>query len=99
MLLDTSVECTCYQGQSIKSLQPVNQQMAKIQRIGQGGKGRERGVPITHHADFFQLSRITERQNKILTTLTSILLSFDLRKSEVEEQQKGEDVGVITIYF
>ena len=62
MLLDTSVECTCYQGQSIKSLQPVNQQMAKIQRIGQGGKGRERGgVPITRHADFFQLSCITEK--------------------------------------
>ena len=62
--------------------------MAKIQRIEQAGKGGggdlSRITPI-----FFQLSRITEKQNEMLTTLTSILLSFDLRKSKVEERQKG----------
>ena len=36
----------------------------------------------------------------LLTTFTSILLSFDLRKSEVEERKKkGREVGVITTYF
>ena len=45
--------------------------------VGEGGGG--------------YLSRITpimEKYNKILTTLASILLSFDLRKSEVEEREK-----------
>ena len=37
---------------------------------------------------FLKLSRITEKWNKILTTLTSILLSFDLRKAEVEKREK-----------
>ena len=37
---------------------------------------------------FLKLSRITEKWNKILTTLTSILLSFDLRKPEVEKREK-----------
>ena len=36
----------------------------------------------------FNATRITEKSNKIVTTLTSILLSFDLRKSEVEERGK-----------
>ena len=61
MLLDTSVECTCYERQSIKSLQPVNQQMEKIQHIEQGGKGggyptRIRPIFFSHHAS---------RKNKI----------------------------------
>ena len=37
------------------------------------------------------LSRITpimEKYDKISTTLASILLSFDLRKSDVEEREK-----------
>ena len=37
---------------------------------------------------FFSRSRIPEKSKKILTTLTSILLSFDLRKSEIEERGK-----------
>ena len=37
---------------------------------------------------FLKLSRITEKWNKILITLTSILLSFDLRKPEVEKREK-----------
>ena len=45
------------------------------------------GVPITHHADFFS-SYHASRKNKISTTLKSILLSFDVRKSEVEEREE-----------
>ena len=71
--------------------------MAKIQRIEQGGKGGGGGDLSRITPIFFQLSRITEKQNEMLTTLTSILLSFDLRKSEVEERQKGQEVAVITI--
>ena len=54
--------------------------------IVQGGKGGG-GVPITHHADFFS-SYHASRKNKISTTSRSILLSFDLRKSEVEEREE-----------
>ena len=42
----------------------------------------------THHADFLSYSHLTEKPNKIVTTLTSILLSLGLRKSEVEERGK-----------
>ena len=59
----------------------------------------QRGYPITHNANFVKLSRTTEKYNKIFTSLTSILLSFDLRKSEVEEREKRQDVGVMTIFF
>ena len=45
------------------------------------------GVPITHHTDFFS-SYHASRKNKISITLRSILLSFDLRKSEVEEREE-----------
>ena len=55
------------------------------QRGGGGGGGA-----ISQHADFFilsyQLSRVKEKYNETLTTLTSILSpSFNLKKSEVEE--------------
>ena len=50
------------------------------------GWQRGGGEPFMHHADCLKLSCISK--NKILTTLTSILLSFDLKKSQVEEQEK-----------
>ena len=55
--------------------------------IQQGGKG---GFHITHVSRRVFGSYHASRENKIkyLTTLTSILLSFDLRKSEVKERQK-----------
>ena len=53
--------------------------------IVQGGKGG--GGYLTHHGDFFS-SYHASRKNKISTTLRSILLSFDLRKSEVEEREE-----------
>ena len=42
----------------------------------------------THHAGFFKLLASHGKPNKIVTTLTSILLSLGLRKSEVEERGK-----------
>ena len=48
------------------------------------GKGAGEG-------DTYHVSRITpimEKYDKTLTTLASILLSFDLRKSEAEEREK-----------
>ena len=49
-------------------------------RVPKGGGGGERGGE--------NLSNITEKWNRILTTLRGILLSFDLMKSEVEEREK-----------
>ena len=39
----------------------------------------------TYHA---RITPIVEKCDKILTTLASILLSFDLKKSEIEEREK-----------
>ena len=52
--------------------------------------GWQRGFHITHVSRRVFGSYHASRENKIkyLTTLTSILLSFDLRKSEVKERQK-----------
>ena len=55
--------------------------------IQQGGKG---GFPITHVSRRFFGSYHASRENRknIFNYITSILLSFDLRKSEVKERQK-----------
>ena len=66
-----------------------------MQTKKQCGKGGE--VPIRLHAHFF-LSYRASRKNKVLTT-TSILLSFDLRKSEVEEREKRARSSCHTYLF
>ena len=64
-----------------------------------GGGGRN-----TYHASritsiILKLSRVTKNENELLTTSTSIPLSFDLRKSHVEKREKGQEVAVIRMYF
>ena len=70
---------------------------------GKGGGGEGGGGTNYVSRRFFlkllRITRITEKINKILTTITSILLSFDLRKSEVEGQKKRLEVGVIATNF
>ena len=63
--------------------------------VGGGGGGYQlRITPI-----FLKLSRITEKISKILTTITSILLSFDLNKIRGRGTKKRVEVGIIAMYF
>ena len=48
--------------------------------------GKGAGEGDTYHAS--RITPIMEKYDKTLTTLASILLSFDLRKSEAEEREK-----------
>ena len=71
----------------------------------QGGKGNGGGgwgyqlriTPI--FLKLSRITRITEKINKILTTITSILLSFDLNKIRGRGTKKRVEVGIIAMYF
>ena len=66
---------------------------------GVGGRG---GYQLRITPIFLKLSRITritEKINKILTTITSILLSFDLNKIRGRGTKKRVEVGIIAMYF
>ena len=61
----------------------------------QGGKRLD-----TYHASRrFFLSYYASQKSEILTTLTGVLLSFDLRKSEVEEREKRARSGCHNCLF
>ena len=69
----------------------------------QGGKGNGGGGYQLRITPIFlklsRITRITEKINKILTTITSILLSFDLNKIRGRGTKKRVEVGIIAMYF
>ena len=70
----------------------------------QGGKGVGGGGATNYASRRFFLSyhasRASQKKiNKILTTITSILLSFDLNKIRGRGTKKRVEVGIIAMYF
>ena len=64
---------------------------------GWGGGYQLRITPI--FLKLSRITRITEKIKKILTTITSILLSFDLNKIRGRGTKKRVEVGIIAMYF
>ena len=68
----------------------------------EGGGGRGEGYQLRITPILFKYSRIThitEKINTALTTITVMLLSFDLNKIRGRGTKKRVEVGVIAMHF